>query len=317
MSDINGNTVRVARRTGPGADPEPATGERVRHALGRILSMRNIAVVALIAYFAVFMAYPIFSAFAGSLHKWNPLIDQYDWVGFDNFITVLTDDLFWKSLLNTAVFAFFSILFRVVIGLALALLLSSKLVRFKDTLRGLFYMPTITPLVAVSFVWMWMFDPQFGMIDKITGLDISWLNDSTWAMPAVIIMTVWKDFGYATVLYLAGIMALPSDVYEAAQIDGAGWWQTFRSITLPLLRPTTLLIVITSLISYLQAYVQILVMTEGGPGTDTYTISYLIYEQAFEKYNFGTASAMSVILFVLTGILTILMFKASGDNTEA
>ena len=310
MTNVNRSAARAA---------QPASGEvsGARQVLGRIFTMRNIAVVSLVVYFAVFMAYPIFSAFAGSLHDWNPLIDKYDWVGFDNFANVLTDGLFWKSLWNTAIYSFFSILFRVVLGLALALLLSSKLVKCKDTLRGLFYMPTITPLVAVSFVWMWMFDPQFGMIDKITGLDISWLNDSRYAMPAVIIMTIWKDFGYATVLYLAGILALPRDVYEAAQIDGANWWQTFRSITLPLLKPTTLLIVITSLISYLQAYVQILVMTKGGPGTDTYTISYLIYDQAFQKYNFGTASAMSVILFVLTGILTILMFKASSDNTEA
>ena len=290
--------------------------ERGRISLGSIFSMRNVAVTLLIAYFAVFMAYPIFKALAGSLHEWNPLTDTYNWVGFDNFVQVLTDSLFWKSIWNTAVFSFFSILFRVVIGLALAMLLTSKLVKAKDTLRGLFYMPTITPLVAVSFVWMWMFDPQFGMIDKITGLDISWLNDSAWAMPAIIIMTVWKDFGYATVLYMAGIMALPRDVYEAVALDGANKWQTFKSITLPLLRPTTLLIVITSLITYLQAYVQILVMTDGGPGTSTYTISYLIYEQAFEKYNFGTASAMSVILFILTGVLTLLMFKASGDNLE-
>ncbi|WP_240541267.1 carbohydrate ABC transporter permease [Bifidobacterium santillanense] len=278
--------------------------------------MRNVAVTVLIVYFAVFMAYPIFKAFAGSLHDWNPLTDTYDWVGLANFRQVLTDALFWKSIWNTAVFSFFSILFRVVIGLALAMLLTSRLVRAKDSLRGLFYMPTITPLVAVSFVWMWMFDPQFGMIDKITGLDISWLNDSKWAMPAIIIMTVWKDFGYATVLYMGGIMSLPRDVYEAVSLDGANKWQTFRSITLPLLRPTTLLIVITSLISYLQAYVQILVMTGGGPGTDTYTISYLIYDQAFQKYNFGVASAMSVILFALTGVLTLLMFKASGDNLE-
>ncbi|WP_258175527.1 carbohydrate ABC transporter permease [Bifidobacterium callitrichos] len=278
--------------------------------------MRNVSVVLLIAYFAVFMAYPIFKAFAGSLHEWNPLTDTYNWVGLDNFAQVLTDSLFWKSIWNTAMFSFFSILFRVVIGLALAMLLTSKLVKAKDSLRGLFYMPTITPLVAVSFVWMWMFDPQFGMIDKITGLDISWLNDSKWAMPAIIIMTIWKDFGYATVLYMGGIMSLPKDVYEAVSLDGANKWQTFRSITLPLLRPTTLLIVITSLISYLQAYVQILVMTGGGPGTDTYTISYLIYDQAFQKYNFGVASAMSVILFALTGVLTLLMFKASGDNLE-
>lgn len=216
MTNVNRSAARAA---------QPASGEvsGARQVLGRIFTMRNISVVSLVVYFAVFMAYPIFSAFAGSLHDWNPLIDKYDWVGFDNFVNVLTDGLFWKSLWNTAIYSFFSILFRVVLGLALALLLSSKLVKCKDTMRGLFYMPTITPLVAVSFVWMWMFDPQFGMIDKITGLDISWLNDSRYAMPAVIIMTIWKDFGYATVLYLAGIMALPRDVYEAAQIDGANW----------------------------------------------------------------------------------------------
>jgi multiple sugar transport system permease protein len=190
-------------------------------------------------------------------------------------------------------------------------------VKAKDSLRGLFYMPTITPLVAVSFVWMWMFDPQFGMINKVTGLDINWLNDSHWALPAIIIMTIWKDFGYATVLYLAGLMNLPRDVYEAAQIDGANSWQTFWRITLPLLKPTTLFIVITSLITYVQAYVQILVMTEGGPGTETYTISYLIFDQAFQKYDFGTASAMSVILFAITGVLTILMFRASGDMEQS
>ena len=187
--------------------------------VSRIFTLRNMAVVFLVVYFAIFLAYPIFKAFAGSLHNWNPLIGTYDWVGLDNFKQILTDKLFWTSMGNTAVFAGVSTLFRIVLGLGLALLLSAKLVKCKDTLRGLFYMPTITPLVAVSFVWMWMFDPQFGMVDKITGLDINWLHDTKWAMPAVIIMTIWKDFGYATVLYLAGLMNLPRDVYEAAAID--------------------------------------------------------------------------------------------------
>ena len=182
--------------------------------VSRIFTLRNMAVVFLVVYFAIFLAYPIFKAFAGSLHNWNPLIGTYDWVGLDNFKQILTDKLFWTSMGNTAVFAGVSTLFRIVLGLGLALLLSAKLVKCKDTLRGLFYMPTITPLVAVSFVWMWMFDPQFGMVNKITGLDINWLHDTKWAMPAVIIMTIWKDFGYATVLYLAGLMNLPRDVYE-------------------------------------------------------------------------------------------------------
>ncbi len=280
----------------------------------RIFTFRNVAVTLLIIYFAIFLAYPIYKAFAGSLHDWNPLVGTYDWVGFENFRQILTGGLFWGSMWHTAVFCVFATVFRVILGLGLALLLNSRLVKCRDTLRGLFYMPTITPLVAVSFVWMWMFDPQFGMIDRITGLNINWLHDPKWALPAIILMTIWKDFGYATVLYLAGLMNLPRDVYEAAAIDGANSVQTFFKITLPLLKPTTLFVVITSLISYLQAYVQMLVMTNGGPGTSTYTISYLIFDQAFQKYNFGVASAMSVVLFLFTGILTIIMFKVSGDT---
>lgn len=287
---------------------------KISTALSRTFSFRNIAVMFLIVYFVIFLAYPIYKAFAGSFHEWNPLVGTYNWVGLDNFKQILVDKLFWKSIANTAIFTFVSVVFRVILGIGFAMLLSSKLVKCKDTLRGLFYMPTITPLVAVSFVWMWMFDPQFGMIDRVTGLNINWLHSSTWAMPAIIIMTIWKDFGYATVLYLAGLMNLPKDVYEAAEIDGANSVQKFFRITVPLLKPTTLFIVITSMIGYIQAYVQILVMTNGGPGTSTYTISYLIFDQAFQKYNFGIASAMSVILFIITGILTFIMFKASKDS---
>ncbi|WP_368251636.1 carbohydrate ABC transporter permease [Enterococcus sp. 2201sp1_2201st1_B8_2201SCRN_220225] len=282
----------------------------------KIFNLRNIAVILLIIYFAIFLIYPIYKAFAGSLHDWNPLIDKYNFVGLENFKDVLTSQLFWKSMGNTFFFAFFSVLFRVVIGLGLALLLSSKLTKMKTAFQGLFYMPTITPLVAVSFVWMWMFDPQFGLINKIFHLDINWLKDTQWALPAIIIMTIWKDFGYATVLFLGGLMGLPEDVFEAAKIDGANSRQTFRNITLPLLKPTTLFVVITSLITYLQAYIQILIMTEGGPGTSTYVISYLIFDEAFVKYNFGSASAMAIILFVIIGILTIIMFKVTEERKQ-
>lgn len=282
-----------------------------------IFNLKNVAVVLLVIYFAIFLIYPIYKAFAGSLHDWNPLIDKYDFVGFENFKDVLTSELFWNSMTNTFVFAFFAVVFRVVIGLGLALLLSSKLTKVKTLFQGLFYMPTITPLVAVSFVWMWMFDPQFGLINKVFNLDINWLKDTHWALPAIIIMTIWKDFGYATVLFLGGLMGLPEDVFEASKIDGASSWQTFWRITVPLLKPTTLFVVITSLITYLQAYIQILIMTDGGPGTSTYVISYLIYDEAFVKYNFGTASAMAIILFVIIGILTVIMFKITGERNEA
>jgi multiple sugar transport system permease protein len=279
-----------------------------------IFSLRNVTILFLVGYFGVFVIYPIYKAFAGSLHDWNPLIDQYDFVGLANFKNVLTNQLFWSSISNTFIFAFFSVIFRIIIGLGLAILLYSKLARFKTFFRGMFYMPTITPLVAVSFVWMWLYNPQFGLINKVFHIDINWLKDSHWALPAIIIMTIWKDFGYATVIFLGGLIGLPEDVFEAADMDGASKWQRFVNITWPLLKPTTLFVTITSLISYLQAYVQILIMTEGGPGTSTYVISYLIFDEAFVKYNFGVASAMAIILFVIIGILTVIMFKITGES---
>lgn len=284
--------------------------------LARIFSVRNVGITFLIVNYAVFLFYPIFRAFAGSLHEWNPLVGTYKWVGFSNFQRVMHDGVFWQSIGNTVYYTAFSTLFRVIVGLALALALYAKLCKYKNTFRAIFYMPTITPLVAVSLVWVSMYDPQYGIIDKFFGLDVNWLHSSKTAMPAIIIMTIWKDFGYATVMYLAGLMGLPQDVFEAAEVDGANSWQRFWKITLPLLRPTTLFVVITSLISYMQAYVQILMMTKGGPGKATYTISYLIYDSAFKNYNFGYASAMSIMLFLITAVLTAVMFVASSRNNS-
>lgn len=280
----------------------------------RFFDFKNTTMLLLVIYLAIFLVYPIYKAFAGSFHDWNPLIDKYDFVGLQNFKDVLADKLFWSSISNTFIFSFFAIVFRVVIGLGLALMIYSKMTKVKSFFQGMFYMPTITPLVAVSFVWMWLYNPQFGLINKVFGLDINWLNNSHYALPAIIIMTIWKDFGYATVIFIGGLMSFPDDVYEAASIDGASKWQQFRSITWPLLKPTTLFVVITSLITYLQTYIQILIMTDGGPGTSTYVISYLIYDEAFVKYNFGTASAMSIILFVMIALLTAIMFKVTGER---
>ena len=282
----------------------------------RWLSLRNIAIFFLVANLAIFTVYPIGKAFAGSMHQWNPLNGTYSWVGLKNFQAILTDGLFWKSIWNTFYFSAFSVIFRIVIGLGIALMLYSKMTKYKTVLRGLFYMPTVTPLVAVSLVWVWMYDPQFGLINRATHLDVNWLHSATWSLPAIIIMTIWKDFGYATVLYLAALMNVPKDLYEAAEIDGANSSQIFWRITLPMIRPTTIFVLITSIITYMQAYVQFLMMTEGGPGTSTYTISYLIYDTAFVKYNFGEASAMSIVLFVITGILTLIMFKVTGESDK-
>ena len=276
--------------------------------------LRNIVVTVMVIYFTIFLVVPIGIAFAGSFHEWNPLSGTYNFLGLANYIEVFTSGLFGKSMLNTLIFSVVVIFFRVGLGLAIAYAIYSTLVKHKSFFRAVYYMPVVTPMVAVAFVWKFMYNPQIGTINQIFGLDVNWLMDPKTALLAVMIMTIWKDFGYAVVMYMAGLYSLPADALEAAKVDGASAWQTFRYITLPLLKPMTLFVVITSIISYIQAYVQILIMTEGGPGSATYLASYIIYDEAFVKYNFGYASALSFVLFVITAVFTWLSFRVSGTE---
>lgn len=276
--------------------------------------LRNIVVIGMVLFFTVFLVVPIGIAFSGSFHEWNPLSGTYRFLGLDNYKEVFTSALFGKSMLNTLIFSTVVIVFRVALGLGIAYAIYSSMVKHKSFFRAIFYMPVVTPMVAVAFVWKFMYNPQIGTINQIFGLDVNWLMNPKTALLAVMIMTIWKDFGYAVVMYMAGLYSLPSDAMEAARVDGASGWQKFRYITLPLLKPMTLFVVITSIISYIQAYVQILIMTEGGPGTATYLASYIIYDEAFVKYNFGYASALSFVLFVITGVFTWLSFRVSGSE---
>ena len=280
----------------------------------------------LIGLFAVVVVPFIWNIYL-SFTRWRG-VGPVKWVGLKNWKRLFSDSTFWISFANS----FWIIVAIVVIPTILGLFISSLLTdviqkkfggKTASFLRALFYLPQLLPVAVAAIIMGWIFRPEDGAVNALLAkiglgaLQHNWLGSPDSALPILMFILVWIQLGYPIVIFMSGLQRVDPELYEAAGLDGANWWQTFRSITLPLLKPTTLLIVITSLISYLQAYVQILVMTKGGPGTDTYTISYLIYDQAFQKYNFGTASAMSVILFVLTGILTILMFKASGDNTEA
>lgn len=274
--------------------------------------LRNTVVAGLIAFFSVFYLIPILMAFVGSFHLWNPLKGQYRFTGLQNWQMVFRSSLFWQSMGNTALFAAVAVAARLVIGMALALALHTRLIRRQSLYRTLYYLPTITPMVAVAFVWKFMYDPQFGLINQVLGTKINWLFDARYAMSAILLLTIWKDFGYAVVILLGGLYSLPSDCYEAAEMDGASATQRFAFLTLPLLKPTMVFIVITSLISYFQTYIPVMVLTQGGPGTKTYLASYIIYDQAFVKYNFGYASAISFILFVIIAALTALSFRFSG-----
>lgn len=276
--------------------------------------MRNLSMGFLVLYMGLFLIVPVLIVAVGSLHQWNPLNETWKWIGLENYVRMFSYPTFWQAMINTVIFCLVAVFFRVLLGLSVAYALNSKMTRFKTFFRTVFYMPTVTPLVAVAYVWMIMYNPQFGLIDKIFGLDINWLFDSRFALPAIMAMTIWKDFGYAVILFLSGLMSLPSDCYESSQIDGATAWQTFRYITLPLLRPTMLFVVVTSIISYLQAYVPVLVMTKGGPGTSTYLSSYLVYDQAFKQYNFGYASAISLFILLLTAVFTLISFRVTGQK---
>lgn len=278
------------------------------------IALRNIVVTAMVIFFTVFLIVPIGIAFVGSFHEWNPLSGTYNFLGLENYKEVFTSALFGKSMINTLIFSVVVIVFRVGLGLGIACAINSTLIKFKSFYRAVYYMPVVTPMVAVAFVWKFMYNPQIGTINQLFGLDVNWLMNPKTALLAVMIMTIWKDFGYAVVMFMAGLLSLPQDAMEAAKVDGASAWQTFRYITLPLLKPMTLFVVITSIISYVQAYVQILIMTEGGPGTATYLASYIVYDEAFVKYNFGYASALSFVLFVITAVFTWLSFRVSGDQ---
>lgn len=278
---------------------------------------RNIVVVLMIVFFVVFFAIPIVMALFGSFYQWNPLRLQFNFLGLDNWKRVFASDLFWSAMGNTVVFAAVAVAFRVVLGLAIAHALYSKLIKHKSLYRTLYYLPTITPMVAVAFVWKFIFDPQFGLLNNLLGTDINWLFDGRYALIAIIILTIWKDFGFAVVIFLGSMYSLPRDCYEAAEIDGAGAWQRFRKLTLPLLKPTILFIVIVSLISYFQTYIPVMVLTQGGPGTQTYLATYLIYDEAFVKYNFGYSSALSFVLFLFIAVFTGISFKISGKRNNS
>jgi len=277
-------------------------------------ALKNIVVCSLVIFFSAFVVIPIIAVFIGSFHQWNPLKGEFSFLGLDNWKKVFSSDLFWLSMGNTVIFAAIATFSRVVLGLALSSALYSKLIKYKSLYRILYYLPTITPLVAVTFVWKFIFDPQIGLLDKLLQTNINWLFDSRYAMIAILILTIWKDFGYAVIIFLGGLYSLPRDCYEAAEVDGANSVQRFRWVTLPLLKPTVLFIVITSLISYFQTYIPVMVLTQGGPGTATYLSSYLIFDEAFTKYNFGYASALSFVLFVFIAIMTGISFKVSGST---
>lgn len=277
----------------------------------------HIVVTITVVFYLSFIILPIGLSAFGSLHRWNPLRGLFEPVGLANYLKAYGEPVFWTSMVNNVAFTGIVVAGRTLLGLGLALLILNVR-RLQSLFRTVYFVPVITSMVAVSLIWTWMYDPLVGLVNQVISLfggqGKAWLKDADTALGAIAAMTIWKETGYAVVIYLAGLLGLPRSLYEAAHIDGASKTQSFLSITLPLLRPTTLFIIVTSLIAYLQTFVQIFVMTEGGPGTATYLTTYMIYEEAFVKFNFGYASAISFNLFVVIMIITWIQFRVLRER---
>jgi multiple sugar transport system permease protein len=267
--------------------------------------------------FATLTLIPVIASLLLSFMTWNSYSTP-EWVGLDNFRRMVGNDTFWTALRNTTYYAVGHIPLTLAVSLGFAVLLNQKL-RGVGFLRTAFFFPYITSLVAVAVVWNMLFSPEVGPINQFLqaiGLDHppGWTTSTTWAMPAVIITSVWRDMGYYMVLYLAGLQTIPGELYEAAHVDGANAWQRFWQITVPSLRPTTFFVLIMLTISSFKVFDLIQIMTEGGPGRATLVLSQLIFREGITQGRFGYSSAISMVLFVIVLLITVIQFRLQKRN---
>jgi len=266
---------------------------------------------------AVFFFLPVLAALLLSFTDFDIYalgdLDRLRFVGFSNYLHLLQSPLFWTALGNTCYFVVVGGPLSVAVSLGAALMVNSRLTRFPGLFRTAFFLPVVTTLVAVAVVWRYLYHPRYGLLNyalSLLGIDpIDWLGDPDWAMPAIVLLAVWKNFGFNMIIFIAGLQTIPTQLYEAARIDGAGVWREFRYITLPLLGPTFLFVALMTMIGYFQVFAEPYVMTQGGPANRTLTVVLLMYEEGFRWWNMGYASAMAFVLFALILAGTALQLK--------
>lgn len=266
--------------------------------------------------FLTFMIIPIFMSFYYSTVKWNGLGDP-KFIGLENYLYIFTDDVFIKSMFNTVHYSAVTVPILMVLSLLFAVLLNNK-IPLRGLIRSSIYAPAVVSTVVVGTVFIWIFQDQLGLINYIItllgGEGINWQNDTRFAMVMIIVATIWQKTGYNMVIYLAGLQGIPTELMEAATIDGATTWQKFRYVTLPLLKNTHMFVIITSLINSFRSFDLIYTMTQGGPLNATKTIVMYVYEQAFQKNYYGRAAAAGVVLFVLMVAFTVVQMKAKKED---
>ncbi|MHA6534017.1 carbohydrate ABC transporter permease [Paenibacillus sp. BAC0078] len=269
--------------------------------------------------FVVFWLAPLLYVLYLSFTEWDFMSPEKTFVGLQNYTDLFSNPAFYKALRVTLLFCAGSVLPVILIGLGLALLMSRKL-KGSALYQVLLFSPWVTPTVAVSIVWSWIYEPEVGLANTVLdflGLDkIGWLQDPKWALIGVLLVTIWKSVGWAMIFYLVALRNVPSDLLEAGELDGANAVQKFIRITLPLISPTTLFLFVVQLIQALQAYDQINVLTQGGPSGSTRTLLYLYYQSAFESFQIGEASTVAVVLVFICLLLSVFSLGVSKRTTH-
>lgn len=262
----------------------------------------------------IFWIYPIFRSLFISFTDWDYMSPTYNFVFLDNFKSLFTDERFYEALWNTILFSVGTIIPTIVGGLLLALLLQKNF-RGSGAYKFILFSPWVTPTVAISIVWTWIFEPQVGIANMVLEFfhlpGLEWIQSSDTAMLSVILVTVWKSLGYAMIFYLSALEKVPGDLYEACGLDGAKKWQRFCDITIPCISPTTFFLMIITMVNSLQAYDQIQILTQGGPSGSTRTLLYMYYQLGFEEFNMGEATAVAMVIILITVLLSCVQFTAS------
>jgi ABC-type sugar transport system permease subunit len=310
---MSANQDQRASGLASGRSSRPSRSERRDWLLFALLVGPNLLL------FAIFTYWPLLYNGYLSLVRWDMLAPTKTWVGLDNYRELFTSPTFGAIVLNTVVFTAASVILICLLGLLLALLLNQPL-RGRNAARGVIFSPVMLSGAAIGIVWIYIFDPRYGLLDIfISALGLSspnWLLDTRWAMPAVIIVHVWKNLGYAVVIYLAGLQAIPRELYEAAVVDGAGAGARLRHITLPGLSPVLFFLLLTTALTAFQAFDIIKVMTDGGPVESTTTLIYYLYEQGFVAFNAGRAGVAAVVLFLAMLAFTLVQMRFSERHVH-
>ncbi|MFN8177852.1 MAG: sugar ABC transporter permease [bacterium] len=269
-----------------------------------------------------FFVLPVLAGFFFSLTDFDIYalgsLSTVRFVGFANYSNLLTSPAFWKAVRNTLYFVVAGGPLTVALALGIAVLVNERLVRFKGLFRTIYFAPVVTTLVAVAIVWRYLYHPRYGLLNAAIGAfggaPIDWLGDPHWAMPGIILLATWKNFGYDMLIFIAGLQSIPQELYEAAAVDGAGRWRRFAHVTVPGLAPVLLFIGVTTMIGYFQMFAEPYVMTQGGPLGSTRSVVLLMYEEGFRWWRMGLASTIAVLLFVMALVGTLVQVKLQTER---